>query len=460
MAVGTVRLDDAKDQAKAQQPGLEEVKSRKREALARVENYLESAQWNEAAELCHDLLCESPDDPEIIYWMIRVCADTDKSAIGRVLAKQLVALSPEKWQSWLALGASEGYLQRFPESYKALKRAYRLNPDNVEILRFLANALVMQYDWSGVKYAERSLAIEDHHQAHTVIGFAHLHQRQWAKGWYHYHKQLGYVKGREKADFHIPDWEGEHGKVLVYAEQGLGDQIAYMSAATPHQLTCHPKLKNLFARTFREVHGDQFTPVINWPVTSEYQTSMASAMRFAEMKRRGAYLKPHPEKSLQWRKLLEATTSLPKIGIAWTGGQLGSYGYQGRNLTLDQLLPILKLPYAFVSLEYRDRTDEIKAFEARHKIPIYDWPWGTRTDDYDDTAALVANLDAIVTVPTTAYHLAGALGVPAHVLVHSKPHFHEGVSGECPWWESVKFYRRKELGTKEAIECVAMSLSQ
>ena len=74
--------------------------------------------------------------------------------------------------------------------------------------------------------------------------------------------------------------------------------------------------------------------------------------------------------------------------------------------------------------------------------------------DYEDTAALVNCLDAVVCVPTTVYHLAGALGKPAFVIVHDNPHWHEGVEGDCPWWETVEFYRRPQLGVEGAIKAV------
>jgi ADP-heptose:LPS heptosyltransferase len=71
----------------------------------------------------------------------------------------------------------------------------------------------------------------------------------------------------------------------------------------------------------------------------------------------------------------------------------------------------------FISLEYKDRSEEIDA----SGLTVHDFPWGTQTDNYEDTIALISCLDAVVCVPTTAYHAAGALGVPAIVMVHDTP---------------------------------------
>jgi hypothetical protein len=268
---------------------------------------------------------------------------------------------------------------------------------------------------------------------------------------------MGKMKWRDLHGYGLPEYNGD-GSLLVYGEQGLGDQIAYCSALPNQtvQVNCHPKLANLMRRSLGiEVHGDQFTETITWRPTAKYQASMTQALRFTRRNTddfpKTPYLKPHPQKQIQWRAVLDTLPKRPKVGIAWTGGMVGSSGWKSRNLTLDDLQPILGLPCEFVSLEYRDgpRPDGVHEFK-----------WATQTDDLDDVAALISCLDAVVCVPTTAYHIAGGLGVPAHVIVHETPHFHEGISGGCPWWSSVKFYRRPENGTREVIKQVCESLSE
>ena len=155
-----------------------------------------------------------------------------------------------------------------------------------------------------------------------------------------------------------------------------------------------------------------------------------------------------------WAGLFASLGSRPKIGIAWTGGMQNSDGWRNRRLGLDELRPLLEQPYEFISLQYKDYAAEIGAFYRDTGIKIHDFPWGTQTGDYEETAALVNCLDAVVCVPTTVYHLAGALHKPAMVLVHDQPHFHEGLEGDCPWWQTVELYRRPQLGTQGAIEAV------
>jgi len=105
--------------------------------------------------------------------------------------------------------------------------------------------------------------------------------------------------------------------------------------------------------------------------------------------------------------------------------------------------PILDLDADFISLEYKDRSDEIRQFTDKTGIVIHDYPWATQTKDYDDTAALVAELDLIVSVPTSVVHLAGALNRPCLCLVHDRPHFMFGLRGnKMPYYDSIELFRR------------------
>lgn len=432
----------------------------KREDLRAVETALKAGDTTTAGNMVDAILMDNPEDPEALLLLCRTLIDTDKPAVAYPVARELTRRLPNRWEPWYLLGAAEVFMQRTGQARKALFKAMAVKK-NAATTRILANALVLDYDFEGAeRYATESLNMEESWEARIVLAFAQLHQRRWTEGWKNYRCQLGQVPDRTAQNYGLPEWQGQKGRVLVYGEQGLGDQIAFCSALKPHQLVCHPKLKNLFSHSFENVYGDQFTDEIDWQVDADYQTSMASAMQYVEMKPRGRYLSPNWDKRVQWKALLNSVSFKPKVGIAWTGGRVRSHGWRGRNLELEDLLPILKLPFTFVSLEYKDRRIETEAFEERYGVRICEWPWGTQTEDYDDTAALIDNLDAVVCVPTTAYHMAGALGVPAHVIVHDRPHWHEGTQGESPWWESVKFYRRPELGTEGAIKQVAEQLKQ
>lgn len=417
----------------------------------KLHDLIDAGKHNEAGALLDDLLTRDPDDPEALFYLCRLFIETNRPAFAHPIAGYLTTIAPDRPASWAALGHTDAAMQRAEQAVKHLTHALKLKPGWIEPLRALCNAYVMLHRFDDAKrVALEALKNDDHHLPHVALAFAHLHKREWKEGWKHYTRQMGKCRDRPLHDYGLKEWRGD-GTVLIYGEQGLGDQLAYMSATDERcvQVSCHPKLANLLRRSLKaEVHGDQFVSEIAWTPKAEHQASMATAMQWQEVKRRGRYLTPHPEKAIQWRGLMHAAAKIKDrawIGLAWTGGATNSHGGLQRNLTPDQLRPILDLPCNFVSLEYR----------PHDPVPgVHCWPWATQTADLDDAAALVANLNAVVCVPTTAYHLAGGLGIPCHVIVHDTPHFHEGMEGDSPWWESVKFHRRTQ-GLDKAIATVA-----
>ena len=455
-------MDDPQGAAIAELPGISLPEDGGGQALAPeyqlVRQYIEQHRHKEAGDLLHDLLTRNPDDGRALYLLCRLLIDTDRPAIAHSVAEKLCDKDKSSAERWFILGAVEACLQRPEVAIPALERALSIKPELVEAWRVLSTCFVMAYDWeSAERVASKALELGgEHHMPRTALAFVHLHRREWQPGWQAYQSQMGRVKDRCLWNYGLPDWKGENGNLLVYAEQGLGDQLVYTSCLDGRlkQLVTHPKLENLLDRSLTgiEVYGDQFTKDTDWAPKADYQTSMSGAMQWLPVRPRGRWLIPHPDKVTQWRALMMKKSrgnNRPWVGLGWTGGKVGSHGWQTRNLTLQQLSAVLALPFNFVSLEYRVE------IEPCERYGIHRWPWATQTNDLDDVAALIECLDAVVCVPTTSYHLAGGLGKPAFVIVHDKPHFHEGTSGGCPWWESVEFYRRPDLGTDGAVEAVA-----
>ncbi len=117
-------------------------------------------------------------------------------------------------------------------------------------------------------------------------------------------------------------------------------------------------------------------------------------------------------------------------------------------MDLEQLLPVLESVDAhWVSLQYKPADKEIALFKENHpEIDLVEYPWGTLTSDYDDTVALIASLDHVVTMQTAVVHVAGALGIPADVFVTRNSQWRYGVDcQDLPWAESVTIHRQSSL---------------
>jgi hypothetical protein len=231
---------------------------------------------------------------------------------------------------------------------------------------------------------------------------------------------------------------------------------------------CDPKLEAIFRRSFadcsvvsrlRTLENDWINRVAPRP---ELQLAAGSLAR--RYRRRAEDFPPQPflradaQKVARWRSELQRIGSGRKIGLSWRGG-VGFTGKKRRSFSLEELLPVLRLPHVqFVNLQYTDVRDEMAALVSTHRIQIHHWQ--EAIDDYDETAALVCALDGVLTVCTAIVHLAGGLGRPALVMVPYGADWRYGGAGErMIWYPTVRLVRQQKLAQwREVLDEVSRSL--
>jgi hypothetical protein len=160
----------------------------------------------------------------------------------------------------------------------------------------------------------------------------------------------------------------------------------------------------------------------------------------------------------QWRVRLAAIGAGRKVGISWQGGTQKTRS-PIRSLPLERLAPLLGVGgIHFVDLQYTDRGDEIQAVESSLGVRIH--RWAEARDHFEETAALIAELDLVISVCNTVVHLGGALGKKVWVMAPFSPEWRYGISGESmPWYPSVRLFRQPTYGAWDpVIEDVAQSL--
>jgi ADP-heptose:LPS heptosyltransferase len=160
------------------------------------------------------------------------------------------------------------------------------------------------------------------------------------------------------------------------------------------------------------------------------------------------YLVADPERVMMWKALF-ATKRKPVLGIAWTGG-IRETAAKYRVWNHKQMADIMRAkPGAhWVSLQYKDAESEIEQF--RHDYPDIDlvqYPYATLTNDYDDMCALVASLDGVVAMQSSAVHTAGALGIPCAAGIPKTSQWRYGTDAKhMPWYNSVELFRQTQFG--------------
>ena len=363
-----------------------------------------------------------------------------------------------------SLASSTGKEKYLDEAETYLRKAYRKNPC-VETCANLSLLMVqMNRQEEAEKFAKEALATDPGNAgARESLGYSYLHRGMWKEGFGNYEFNIG---GKYRPMLKGTYWNpGDRDKrLLAVGEQGIGDEITYASvipdAAKHHKVTyeCDARLEGLMRRslpnvevigsrfTEKRVDGEKFDAVC-------LAGSLCREYRIEESQfRKGPYLVADPERREQWRVLLD---KLPgkKVGIAWTGGLDNTFRSR-RSFNLEGLLPILKTPgVTWVSLQYNDPTEEIEAFKEKHGINIVHWKRAVeKGGDYDETAALVAELDCVVTITTAIVHLCGGLGKKAYVLVPKRCRwFYSSTTEDHRWYAGLTLFRQSEKWPVERL---------
>jgi tetratricopeptide (TPR) repeat protein len=367
------------------------------------------------------------------------------------------------------LGMVLADLMRYDEALAALDQALARAPQSVMTIN--RKALIVDHlgdRAQGLALLQEAarLAPNDAHAKYN-IGLHHLKYGEYAAGWdgYEYRRSFESFAGKHRR-FPLPEWDGtplDGRTLLVQPEQGLGDEIMFgscvpeVAAQAKHViLECDAKLEAIFQRSFPQctVVSRQRTLANDWvqrlqprPEVQVSAGSLACRLRRspAAFPQHQGFLRADPARVAAWRTRLDALGPGRKIGLSWQGG-VGFTGRKRRSLTLEQLLPVLRLPgMQFVSLQYTEVGDEVRALESRHGVTVHHWQ--EAIDDYDQTAALVAALDSVLTVCTAIVHLTGALGRPALVMVPFGPDWRYGALNErMIWYPSVQLVRQPRIG--------------
>jgi hypothetical protein len=248
-------------------------------------------------------------------------------------------------------------------------------------------------------------------------------------------------------------WKGEKGEtVIVYGEQGIGDEILFSSVLEDMAKDCTvvydtmPRLESLLTRSLPNVHviGNRWSNEIVMPkgIKPTARIPLAGVPVYYRNKETDFTGKPYITADDTQRKamrgMLDSLGDKPKVGIAWTGGTKKTRS-QFRTNALENMVSLLRQDVDFISLQYTDPTDEIKELQEKRGLTMHHFPWITEIKDYDLTAALVAELDLVISVPTSVTQLAGGLGVETWVTVPE-------ITGwlfyrnDYPWAKSVKLY--------------------
>lgn len=441
-----------------------------------------------AERVYHQLLNHNLNHPDFVLQLAQIHAQRGEHGLAIVLYKHILDERPELGKIWNNLGISLKLLHYNESADFAFRQAIEREPENVDFLSNISSCFVNDGQPDKIiEWADKAIALgpEDHAgvvQArwHKALGL--LEQKLYDPGWDYAEARLAPNSGCKidvrnyAGEGMTPWWDGKSpGLVAIHGEQGLGDEIMFASCIPDAVKTgaeivieCAPRLYDLFARSFptcqvvgtHQLHGEGWLGNRQVDYKLAFGT-LAKFYRRAEKDFPGApYLIPDPRLSRHYAERLQAMGPRPKIGIAWQGGVIKTR-VELRSVSLSQLAPILAQDADFISLQYTAAAEkEIGEFTRESGVMIHHWPEAAQGLDMDHQAALISQLDLVITVCQTAVHVAGGLGVPAIVLVPSKPSWRYGNEGGLPWYRSVELIRQVGDDWTPVIEKAQCSLQK
>jgi hypothetical protein len=149
------------------------------------------------------------------------------------------------------------------------------------------------------------------------------------------------------------------------------------------------------------------------------------------------YLKADPARQHTWRERLGEHARL-RVGLSWSGARSHTND-RNRSIPLRLLKPLLELPIEFHALQIEVRSEDAEAWATFPRLVSHQ----TELNDFSDTAALIEEMDLVISVDTSVAHLAGALGRPVWILLPFRPDFRWMLDRiDSPWYPTAVLFRQ------------------
>jgi tetratricopeptide (TPR) repeat protein len=375
-------------------------------------------------------LALDPDQPEALRNMAILAGGTDDFVEALEAFQRRVAQSPTDAHAYFSLGNIYTELGLHHEALQNFERAILLQPQQAEF--------------------------------HFSMAFLLLLLGDYARGWqeYEWRWRMDALNAPLRR-FSQPLWNGEafEGKtLLVHGETGLGDMLQFVRYARLAAqrcarviVECQPALHGLLL----DVDGisqvavqgtplppfDAHLPLIRFPVI--YGTTLGNVPW------NGPYIRADTGLAAAWQaRMPPEHASALKIGLVWSGNPQNPNDRR-RSLPLAMLAPLTGIPgTVYYSLQKGPGAAQVADAPAGMHLTDLTQDIG----DFADTAALLSQLDLVISIDTSVAHLAGAMGKPVWVLLPFATDWrYHAARDDNPWYPSMRLFRQQRDGDWKAL---------
>ena len=429
-----------------------------------------------------------PDSPELHCHLARVLYRAGALQPAAELYQRALVLDPKRYEIYNDLGLVFTGLGNFGAAVEVFRRSLKLNPRSARTIAGLGYLFECKGDLISAADAYRDAVKLDPtlHAAYGDLGFVlyglgelaeaadcfhrlralkpdsaeatanlgllHLLQGDLKTGWAEFESRWKVGVGDDRG-FVQRRWKGEAldgERILLYAEQGFGDTLQFVRyvplvVARGGQvvLEVQPQLRRLLSGidgASQVIGRGETLPEFAWqcPLLS---LPLAFATELTTIPARVPYVYPDPLQVEAWRQRLSGNTR--HIGLAW-GGNPTHHRDRLRSIPLDLLVPLMKVAgTTFYSLQLGAGSEQVKQIPP--DVRLIDLAPELR--DFADTAAIVANLDLVISVDSSVAHLAGAMGKAVWIMLNRGCDWRWFLEREdSPWYPTARLFRQTTAG--------------
>jgi tetratricopeptide (TPR) repeat protein len=433
-------------------------------ALSETHNNLGNAfkdvqEWEKAIAAYHEAIRLRPDYPEAHNNLGNVLHERGQADDAIQSYQRALAFRPDYAEAHNNLGNALRSKRLLNGAIAAYEKALLLEPNYPDAWNNLGNALyaAARFDEARSAYDKALRLRPDFALAHWNRALVLLLQGDYRQGWAEWEWRWQSSEFQQyRRPFPQPRWEGESlngRRILLYAEQGFGDTLHFVRYAPllARQggrviLQCQPELVRLLRGTAgieRVVSTDEnppdfdvHCPLLSIPglVNTTPETIPASV----------PYVSAGESQVARWRTRIMAQVDAAatlKVGLSWGGRPLPD---PGRSMLLSELASLAKVPgVRFFSLQKGEAAKEADAPPLGMRLTN----WTQELFDFSDTAALIANLDLVITIDSAVAHLAGAMGKPVMLMLPFSADWRWMLGrSDSRWYPTMRLFRQTRAG--------------
>ena len=420
--------------------------------------YHHAGKLSEAEKLYKILLDHFPNQYEILTTLGILFFQQGLSEPGFQYVNKSLKLYPNQPAALYNMGVELQKLSRLEEALICYDKAIQLNSNDINALINRGNVQKdLRYYKNALTSYEQAIAIDlNMPAAHWNKAITHILLGEYELGWREY--EWGWQAGErgKLRKFSKPTWLGNEpifGKTLfVHKEQGLGDFIQFcryipileklgakVILETPLSLFDLMKSLSPSVMVIKEGESlpsfDLVCPIMSLPLA--FKTTVKNIPASIP------YLKVEKNRKTFWKKNLGKKT-LPRIGIVWSGSmtnKIDNNPLAKRNIPLKQLRSIFDLPLEFHILQKEIRPEDEVTLKSLNNINNHQ----KELNNFSDTAALIQEMDLVISVCTSTAHLSGALGQHTWILLPYSADYRWMLNqNNSPWYPTVELFRKNK----------------